>query len=166
MKSAPPGRQHDLTSEVPLTLEVEMPDAQVFPDSIAGSAGDLPPALVCSWTDGGLDAAWVHVAGELTVATLPQLDRTLREPGVQARLVVLDLRELEFMDSSGAHALVSHVVRARKAGRRLVLLRGPAVVDRMLTLAACADDLEIGDIEHVESAVAGLLQFSDEEPVL
>jgi len=143
-----------------------MTDVPVHSHAIAGNANTPSPTLVCSWTDGGLDAAWVHVAGELTVATLPQLDRTLREPGVQARLVVLDLRELEFMDSSGAHALVSHVVRARKAGRRLVLLRGPAVVDRMLTLAACADDLEIGDIEHVESAVAGLLQFSDEEPVL
>jgi anti-sigma B factor antagonist len=143
-----------------------MSDAQVFPDSIVGSAGAVPPALVCSWTDGGLDAAWVHVAGELTVATLRQLDRTLSEPDIQARLVVLDLRELEFMDSSGAFALVGHAVRARKAGRRLVLLRGPAVVDRMLTLAGCSDDLEIGDIDQVESAVAGLLQFSDEEPVL
>ena len=33
----------------------------------------------------------------------------------QARLVVLDVRELEFMDSSGVHALVSHAVRARQA---------------------------------------------------
>ena len=143
-----------------------MPDAQVFPDSIAGSAGAVAPALVCSWTDGGLDAAWVHVAGELTVATLPQLARALSEPESQARLVVLDLRALEFMDSSGAYALVSHAVCARKAGRRLVLLRGPAVVDRMLTLAGCSADLEIGGIDQVESAVAGLLQFSDEESVL
>ena len=143
-----------------------MPDAQVLPDSIAGSADALPPAFVCSWTDGGLDAAWVHVAGELNVATLPQLERTLREPQVQARLVVLDLRELEFMDSSGAHALVSHAVRARKAGRRLVLLRGPPSVDRMLTLAGCSDDLEIGDIDQLESAVGVLLQVADEEPAL
>jgi anti-sigma B factor antagonist len=166
MRSAPLSRQHDLTSEVPLAPEVEMPDAQVLPDSTVGSAGALPPALVCSWTDGGRDAAWVHLAGELIVATLPELERTLREPEVQARLVVLDLRELEFMDSSGAHALVSHAVRARKAGRRLVLLRGPAIVDRMLTLAGCSGDLEIGDIAQVESAGAGLLEFSAEEPVL
>jgi anti-sigma B factor antagonist len=143
-----------------------MPDAQLLPDSTAGSPDALPTALVCSWTDGGLDAAWVHVAGELNVATLPQLDRTLREPQVQARLVVLDLRELEFMDSSGAHALVSHAVRARKGGRRLVFLRGPAIVDRMLTLTGCSGDLEIGDMDQMESAVTSLRQLADQEPVL
>jgi len=143
-----------------------MLDALVLSHSIARNATTPSSTLVCSWTDGGLDAAWVHVAGELNVATLPQLDRPLGEPQVQARLVVLDLRELKFMDSSGAHALVSHAVRARKAGRRLVLLRGPAIVDSMLTLAGCSGDLEIGDIDQVESAVAGLVRFSDEEPVL
>jgi anti-anti-sigma factor len=142
-----------------------MLDVPVLSHTIAGNAHTPSPTLVCSWTDGGRDAAWVQVAGELNVATLPQLDRTLREPQVQARLVVLDLRDLDYMDSSGAHALVSHAVRARKAGRRLVFLRGPAIVDRMLTLAGCAGDLEIGDIGHVESAVAALPQLAAEEPV-
>ena len=143
-----------------------MLDAPVLSHSIAGNANASSPVLVCSWTDGGLEAAWVRIAGELNVETLTELDRTLREPQLQARLVVLDLRELEFMDGSGAQALVSHAVRARKAGRRLVLLRGPAIVDRMLTLDGCSGDLEIGDIDQIESALAGLLQFSDEEPVL
>lgn len=143
-----------------------MLDALVVSPSIAGNAITPSSALVCSWTDGGLDAAWVHAVGELTVATVKHLDRTLCEPQVQARLVVLDLRELQYMDSSGAHALVSHAVRARKAGRRLVLLRGPAIVDRMLTLAGCSGDLEIGDIDQVELAVAALPRLADEEPVL
>src|SRR3984885_4323427 len=143
-----------------------MLDTLVLSDSVAGNANAPPRTLVCSWTDGGLDAAWVSVSGELNVTTLRQLDRTLREPQGQARLVVLDLRELEFLDSSGAHALVSHAVTARKAGRRLVLLRGPANVDRMLALAGCSGDLEIGDMVEVESAVAELPQLADEAPVL
>ncbi|MGO9886299.1 MAG: STAS domain-containing protein [Solirubrobacteraceae bacterium] len=106
----------------------------------------------------------MDVAGELDIATVPQLDRMLRESQVEARLVVLDLRELEFMDSCGAHALVGHAVRARKAGRRLVLLRGRVIVDRMLTLTGCSGDLEIGDMDQVESAVAARL--GDEERVL
>jgi anti-sigma B factor antagonist len=141
-------------------------DTQVPSDLVARNANAGSPALVCSWTDGGLDAAWVDLAGELNVATVPQPDRTLREPRVQARLVVLDLRDLEFMDGPSAHALVSHAVRARKAGRRLVLLRGPAIVDRTLTLAGCSGDLEIGHIDQVESAVAALPQLADEAPVL
>jgi anti-sigma B factor antagonist len=143
-----------------------MLDAQVLSHSIADNANTPSPTLVCSWSDGGLDAAWVYLAGELNVATLPQLDRTLSEPEGQASLVVLDLRELDFMDSSGAHALVSHAACAQKAGRRLVLVRGPVIVDRMLTLAGCSGDLEVGDADQVESAVAALLRFSDEGPVL
>jgi hypothetical protein len=65
--------------------------ALVLPDSIAGRADVLPPAFVCSWRDAGLDAAWVHVAGELDVATTPQLERTLAHAPRQVarRLVVL-----------------------------------------------------------------------------
>ncbi len=141
-------------------------DALVLSDSIAGNADVSSPALVCSWTDGGLDAAWVRVAGVLDVETLPVLERTLGEPQLDARLVVLDLRELEFMDRSAARALVSHAVRAREAGRRLVLLRGPANVDRVLALTGCSGDVEIGDIDQGDSAVAALPQFVGEEPVL
>jgi len=56
-----------------------MPDSQVLPDSIGGSADTLPPTLVCSRTGGGLDAAWVHIAGELDLATVSQLTQTLQE---------------------------------------------------------------------------------------
>ena len=55
-----------------------MLDAPVLSHLIAGNANAPSPALVCSWTDGGLDAAWVRAAGELNVETLPELDRTLR----------------------------------------------------------------------------------------
>lgn len=143
-----------------------MPEAQVLPDSIAGSADTLPPAFVCSWNDGGLDAAWVHVAGELDIATVPQLERTLRAPRLQARLVVLDLRELAFIDSCGVHAILNASVRARQAGRRLLVMRGPANIDRILTLTGCSDDLEIGDIDQVEPTVAALMQLASEKPSL
>jgi hypothetical protein len=47
-----------------------MLNALVLSDSIAANADASSPALVCSWTDGGLDAAWVHVAGELAELVL------------------------------------------------------------------------------------------------
>jgi anti-sigma B factor antagonist len=104
------------------------------------------PDWVCSWLDGGLDAAWVHVEGALDLATAPQLGRTLLERQLQSRLVVLDLRELAFMDCSGAHAIVDASVRAREAGCRLVVLRGRPNVDRVCTLTGSCDLLEIGDL--------------------
>ncbi len=124
-----------------------MPNALALPASTRIGADGSSRVFECSWTDGGLDAAWVHVAGELDLATAPQLVRTLREPQLQARLVVLDLRELAFIDSCGVRAIADASTEARRGGRRLVLLRGPANVDRLFTLAGHSEDVEIGDVD-------------------
>ena len=134
-----------------------MADALPALDSVA-RVNPPPSVLVCSWTDGGPDAAWVHVAGELDLATVPQLVRTLRESQLHARLVVLDLRELDFMDSSGAHAIVNASIRARRLGGRLVLLRAPPNTDRMSTLTGSSNDAEIGDLDQVEPPVQEFVQ--------
>jgi anti-anti-sigma factor len=155
------GWQFDLTSEVPTTPELCMP--YVPSDSIAGRADALRPALVCSWTDGGRDAAWVHLAGALDVASVPQLEQTLGEPQLQARLVVLDLRELEFIDSSGVQAILNESSRARHAGRRLVLLRGPPTVDRMFTLSGRSDQLDIGELAPAERQIQEPLQVAEHD---
>ncbi len=94
-----------------------MLDALVLSHSVAENANALSPTLVCSWTGGGLDAAWVDVAGELDIATVPQLDRMLRESQVEARLVVLDLRELEFMTAAArTRSLVTRCAHGRPVG--------------------------------------------------
>jgi anti-sigma B factor antagonist len=135
--------------------------ALVLPDSNAGRADFLPPTFDCSWTGGGPDGSWVHVVGELDIATTPQLERTLREAQLEARLVVLDLRELLFIDSSGVHAIVNAGIRARQAARRLLVLRGPPNVDRVFTLAGRRDDVEIHDLDPVEPPVQALLRLAD-----
>ena len=112
-----------------------MPHPLLSTDPTASREHSPPSTLACSWTDSGPDAARVHVAGELDIATVAQLVRTLRECQLQTRLVVLDLRELEFMDSSGVHAIMSASIRARRLSGQLVLLRPPPNVDRMFTLS-------------------------------
>jgi anti-sigma B factor antagonist len=140
-----------------------LPDTPALPGSLAGRADAVPSGLVCSWTDGGLDAAWVQVAGELNLATVPQLVRTLREPRLQAQLVVLDLRDLELLDCSGVQAIVDASSRARQTGRRLVLLRGPPCVDQMFTLTGCSGELEIGDLDSGEPPVPALTVLAEED---
>jgi anti-sigma B factor antagonist len=130
------------------------------PDSIACRAATLRP-FVCSSTGGGLDAAWVHVAGVLDIATSPQLARALLE--ATARLVVLDLRDLAFMDCAGVHTIVAASVNARCDGRRLILLRGNPNVDRVFALTGTADDVEVGDLDPLEPPEQPLLRrFADE----
>ena len=133
----------------------------LFPDQTR----DLPPAFVCSRTNRGLDVALVHVAGELDMATTPRLERTLRQRQSQARLVVLDLRDLQFMDSSGVHTVVNASVRAREAGRRLIILRGPPNVDRLFELTGTAGEVEIHDLPTDEPPVQVLLQLAGREQI-
>jgi anti-sigma B factor antagonist len=135
-----------------------MLDESVRSNSIAARADALRrTAFVCSWSCGGLDAGWVHVAGALDIASAPELERTLLEPELQTHLVVLDLRGLAFMDSSGVHAIVDASIRARDAGRRLVLVHGSADVNRVFTLTGSSDKIEIGDIALVAQPVQALL---------
>jgi anti-anti-sigma factor len=132
----------------------------VSSDSIAGRARVQAPAFQCSWADGGLDTAWVRLAGELDIATTPRLRRALR--ALRARLVVLDVRELSFMDSSGVHAIVDASIRARQLGDRLLLLSGLPGVDRVFTLTASADDVLSGDIQAVEPSAQALMKLVEE----
>jgi anti-anti-sigma factor len=105
----------------------------------------------------------VHVAGELDVATAPALEQTLRRAELRARLVALDLRELTFMDSCGVHVIVYASIRAWRAGRRLVLVRGSAPVDRVFTLTKTSELVEVVDLEPCEPAVQVLLRLAREE---
>jgi anti-sigma B factor antagonist len=122
-------------------------------DSIDGSDHASAPAFACSWRQGGLDAGSVDVSGELDIATTPQLERMLRERQIQTPLVVLDLRGLAFMDCSGVRAIVDASIRARKVGRRLVVLRGRGVIDRMLALTGSFQDVEISDADPLRRLV-------------
>jgi anti-sigma B factor antagonist len=138
-----------------------MSRTHVSPDSIAGRAHAVAPPFDCSWTDGGLNAAWVHLAGELDVDTTRQLERTLCSPRSQAQLIVLDMRDLAFMDSSGVHAIVNAGARVRRLGHRLVILRGPPEVDRVFALTGNTPDVEDGDVAPVDPSVQTLPRPGD-----
>lgn len=87
----------------------------------------------------------VTVSGELDIATVPKLDRALRRAHSRARLVILDLRELRFTDSSGAHLILTADRRIRRAGGRLVVVRGGAEVDWLFALIGLDCELELVD---------------------
>jgi anti-sigma B factor antagonist len=88
-------------------------------------------------------ASHVVASGELDINAVPELDRALRH--ADAPLVVLDLRDLEFIDSSGAHLLLAADRRLRRAGRRLVVVRGNAEVEWFLALIGLDRELELVD---------------------
>ena len=99
------------------------------------------------------DGVHVELSGELDLATAPKLEDELsRVEGDGPDVIVLDLRPLAFMDSSGLRALLSADARARESGRRLVLIRGDERVQRVLRITRLDERLEI--VDDVD-AVAG-----------
>jgi anti-sigma B factor antagonist len=74
-------------------------------------------------------------AGELDIATAPRLERALvggRQPGDR---VVLDLADLEFLDSTGLRVIVHAVEAARTHGWELTLRQGPPPVRRVFEIS-------------------------------
>jgi anti-sigma B factor antagonist len=88
----------------------------------------------------------IGVTGELDLASSPALEREL-EQGVasQAEVVVVDLRQLDFMDSTGLSVLVRAHQRATETGKRFGVVRGPQQVQRLLSLTGVADRLTLAD---------------------
>jgi anti-sigma B factor antagonist len=138
-----------------------MPLSQVPPETNVGRQ-DLPPCRsLCSWTLGAPDTAWVRPVGEFDLATTPELAGALSQSQLRAELVVLDLREVAFMDSSAVHAIIDANLRARHADHRLVVLRSAQTSDRVMTLTGAFDDIEIGDLRVLEPPAPVRLQLGD-----
>jgi anti-sigma B factor antagonist len=88
--------------------------------------------------------AQLALEGELDIASAPQVEHELErlEAGEPA-LLVLDLRRLAFMDSTGLRLIVAADARAREQGRRLIIVRGPEPVQRILHMTRLDERLEI-----------------------
>ena len=99
-------------------------------------------------------AAWIRLSGELDLATAGRLTRILDDALARARQVVIDLRQLTFMDSTGLGAVVRAHDRARTCEQRLVLIRGPQQVDRLLQVTGLSDRLEITDLMPIQAQAA------------
>jgi anti-anti-sigma factor len=91
--------------------------------------------------------AMVAVSGELDLPGADVLDAELRRLDADAalRAVVLDLRNLAFMDSSGLRLVVVADQRARAADRRFAVIRGPETVHRVFEITRVAERLEFLD---------------------
>jgi anti-sigma B factor antagonist len=88
----------------------------------------------------------ISVSGELDLASSPALQQELdRTFDSELELLIIDLRELEFMDSTGLSVLVKAHQRAEESGLRFALVRGPQQVERLLTMTGVAERLTIVD---------------------
>lgn len=77
--------------------------------------------------------AVVRVEGEIDLTTVPRLERAFRTLGEEGHHhIVLDLAEVEFIDSSGLRSLLGTQKRLEEIGGGLLLASVSPIVDRLL----------------------------------
>ncbi len=99
-------------------------------------------------------ATVIAVSGELDLASSPALQDELdRAAGSDSQMLIIDLRELDFMDSTGLSVLVRAHQRTEEQGRQLAMVKGPQQVQRLLSLTGVADRLTL--VETPEELLTG-----------
>jgi anti-anti-sigma factor len=117
--------------------------------------GKLPPPLELNFEVDVKEEARgtvVTVSGELDVASSQTLEQEFSKLQGTATVVV-DLRGLTFIDSTGLGVLVRAHQLAKEQNRRFGLVRGNGQVDRLLNLTGLDTELLMGD--STEQLLAG-----------
>jgi anti-anti-sigma factor len=77
----------------------------------------------------------ITLAGELDLASAPDLAAAIDDAtAAAAEVVIVDLRGLEFMDSTGISVLVQAHQAAAQSRYRFALVKGSPQIDRILSL--------------------------------
>lgn len=86
----------------------------------------------------------VSPAGELDIATADRLRQPIAELLEEGfRRVIVDLRNVTFLDSTGVHTLIQCHERARDLGARMSIILGGPATRRVLDITGIIDHLEI-----------------------
>jgi anti-anti-sigma factor len=92
------------------------------------------------------DRIVLRLCGELDLATVPALQSELQGLDLErTTMVLLDLRELQFMDSTGLRAILNAHERAWQRGQEFAVTRGSDQVERLLSITRLRDHLPILD---------------------
>src|SRR4051794_11688131 len=88
----------------------------------------------------------IVLVGELDIASTESLEQELASSEDDTKgTLVLDLRRVDFIDSTGLRAVIAADERARSAGRRFVVVRGSSAVERLFNVTQLDRRLEIVD---------------------
>jgi anti-sigma B factor antagonist len=89
------------------------------------------------------EAVRVSLTGELDMSSALVFDEELRRIESDGKnTLVLDLRKLKFLDSTGLRLILSAHSRARRCGRRLRIVPGGDAVKRIFRLTGMNDRLD------------------------
>ena len=100
------------------------------------------------------DAVHLHVRGELDIAVADQLvERIEAVRDSSARLALVDMHDVTFMDSSGLRALLAAQQAAEAGGFEVIVIRVPAPVRDVIGITGAERLLRMA--ESVDAALDG-----------
>ena len=103
------------------------------------------PELRCEVTRDGT-SAWVHPYGELDLDSVHRVEDALDDLHEDGCVdIVLDLRGLTFMDSTGLRLAIRWDSAARENGFRFAIVPGDDVVQRVFRLTGIDGHLTVAD---------------------
>lgn len=90
------------------------------------------------------DRIVLRLRGELDLASAPLLQSEIESAeAAEATLVILDLDELEFIDSTGLRIILAAHERFRQRGQTLALTSGSQQVRRLMSITRAGEHLRI-----------------------
>lgn len=88
------------------------------------------------------DRVVLVLRGELDLASAPLLQTEIQSSEVAtATMVVLDLKQLDFIDSTGLRALLTSHKRSRELGQEFAVTRGSPQTQRLLSITGMDEQL-------------------------
>lgn len=126
---------------------------QINPERLLSRAGMSNLAVELSQHD---DSVRVALTGELDLSSALTFEEELRriEEEAHPSLLVLDLRSLKFLDSTGLRLILAAHARAMKRGGRLTIVQGSDAVRRIFRLTGVIERLNVfDDLQAAEALV-------------
>jgi anti-sigma B factor antagonist len=118
---------------------------------VASSPVSAPLAI--RWVT-GVHALTVELEGELDLETARELDRQLAAiDATRLERLVIDMRGVTFMDSTGLASIVRAYQTAEKSGYAVVLRRGSNQVQRLFALTGVDERLSFDDEQPSQTGV-------------
>jgi anti-sigma B factor antagonist len=94
----------------------------------------------------GEDRVVLGLHGELDLLGAPMLEEKIATAEADApAIVVLDIRDLQFVDSAGLRVILAAHERSRREGRGFALTQGSEQVQRLFTIAGVSEHLRVID---------------------
>ena len=92
------------------------------------------------------DTTKIVLSGELDVSTVSRFNAAIAKTRIEnCKTVVIDLRDLKFMDSTGLSAVLVAEMHARTRRQRFAVVRGPRHVQELFRLTGVDHFLEVID---------------------